>query len=1232
MKQILWVFGIIVMIMLAGTKVTAQTAYEWNFDTDLEGWVIKDGLSGAVLGGILTLQSPGDADPFMTSPDNLNILADQYNQLVVRMQNNSSSGAGQVYFSTTSTPAFNEPMHVDYSPLPNDPGFTEYVIDMGENELWKGTIKQIRFDPGAQGSYDIDFIKIVGPGGSCDLQSITFSAIDEKLITDAPFTVSATASSGLTVELEVASGPATLNGDLVTLTGEPGYVVIAANQPGNDQYCAAPEIHQAFYVRDPSAIVDRTPQVQTEGDQWVATDDLDRTLSVHEDCGDSRPDRYVGLFYFLWHGNHGSTRVKNTSSLLQENPDNPNWGYVGEFHWWGESEDGFYKADDPWVIRRQLAMISAAGVDFIFFDATNNFTYLSSVEEVCKVAQDMRSKGIQTPSIVFVTYNVGKPGVTMNALYDNFYSLGKYEDLWFIWDGKPLLLGDVSDPALREDVKRFFTIKFSWHNSNTTGEPHHWQWNDLYPQNYGWDTDPSIPEQIPVSKASHPVAMIPGRADPTGDSYCNGAQPAFDQYGMTPYTGQGRYLSEQFDHALEVDPEVVMITGWNEWIAQRFVATETNRPMFLGRQLAVGETFFVDSYNQEFNRDIAPMKGGHTDNHYYLMVDYIRKFKGMMAPADFSPATTIAIDGNFAEWQGVTPVFKDYEGDTAHRNFLQFGNQTSYTNTSGRNDIVESRATYDESNLYLYVKTAVELTPYQDTNWMMLFLDVDRNKASGWEGYDYIINREVTSETETTLKKWDGAGWIDVQTIGYALSGSEMEVTVPRSAVMLDQEAPEFYFHWADNPPHLDDISGFFTDGESAPDRRFNYHFGTSMPVVGEQSPYKSLVIPGTIEFEDFDNGGLAVAYADSDIENLGGEYRPGEAVDISTIDAGGFAVSWVNTGEWMEYTAGIEAVGDYSLVIHYGADAGEAALVLSIDGAEENLEIPLPATGGSDQYGSVIVPLALSAGTHLLQVLVEESSTGLRLDRMEFTAENVAYPGNGTGLWRSLWTAKAGGRGWFVDSLCAAVVPVVDTTWTGSPGCGAPEEFWNARWQGKVEPLFSEEYTFYLTSSDISRLWVNGELLIDGWSSGYAGETLSATVILESGQKVSVQVDFGDYLDDASIKLEWSSATQEREVVPQAQLYPEIETGLPEGKYLLPPAIFPNPARDFIQVRSQGEALKQLIVTDLNGRVLYHAPGVFSGLHRISTESWTPGIYFIQMEGADGQLFREKVIIDQWK
>ena len=177
-----------------------------------------------------------------------------------------------------------------------------------------------------------------------------------------------------------------------------------------------------------------------------------------------------------------------------------------------------------------------------------------------------------------------------------------------------------------------------------------------------------------MAKASHPTSNI-------GDSYQNGAQPAFDLYKLTPYASHGRHFAEQWGRVFEVDPRVVMITQWNEWLAQRFEGTATQRPSFLGHQVAVGETYFVDVYNQEYNRDIEPMKDGHTDNHYYLMLGNIRKFKGMTPVTPASPDPEITIDGLFADWTEVLPVFQGCKGDVAHRNFVRYdGNEFKIIN------------------------------------------------------------------------------------------------------------------------------------------------------------------------------------------------------------------------------------------------------------------------------------------------------------------------------------------------------------------------------------------------------------------------------------------------------------------------------------------------------------------------------------------------------------------------
>ncbi len=78
-------------------------------------------------------------------------------------------------------------------------------------------------------------------------QTITFPAIPGHVVGDAPFTLSATASSGLAVTYTVTSGPATLSGNTVTLTGA-GTVVIQATQAGNASYAAATSISQSFIV------------------------------------------------------------------------------------------------------------------------------------------------------------------------------------------------------------------------------------------------------------------------------------------------------------------------------------------------------------------------------------------------------------------------------------------------------------------------------------------------------------------------------------------------------------------------------------------------------------------------------------------------------------------------------------------------------------------------------------------------------------------------------------------------------------------------------------------------------------------------------------------------------------------------------------------------------------------------------------------------------------------------
>jgi len=93
-------------------------------------------------------------------------------------------------------------------------------------------------------------------------------------------------------------------------------------------------------------------------------------------------------------------------------------------------------------------------------------------------------------------------------------------------------------------------------------------------------------------------------------------------------------------------------------------------------------------------------------------------------------------------------------------------------------------------------------------------------------------------------------------------------------------------------------------------------------------------------------------------------------------------------------------------------------------------------------------------------------------------------------------------------------------------------------RWTGKIRPRYSEQYTFTTHSDDGVKLWVNGQLLVDNWSI-HADSPNSGTITLTAGQFYDIVVEYYENGEDgATMVLEWQSASQAREVVPQGQLY----------------------------------------------------------------------------------------------
>lgn len=560
-----------------------------------------------------------------------------------------------------------------------------------------------------------------------------------------------------------------------------------------------------------SAFIHAAELRDTMPDTWVATDARGRTLPLSPEAGTPKQDRTVGIFYFNWHAAFGNKDVHDIAMILKANPSAPVWGPVHAPHYWSEPRFGYYRPDDPWVIRKHVQMLVDAGVDALILDVTNALTYDAEREALCVVLEQMRMEGHRVPKIALFAYANHLPVV--QHLWETFYKPGKHRDLWFHWQGKPLLITPTE--GVSEEMKAFFTLRTSWawtrgHAWFGDGKDK-WPWLDFAPQAPGWHESPNKAECVPVGVSQHATSNI-------GRSYHGSRQP-------TPAecrSGEGLYFDEQWRHALPQQPEFIFITGWNEWVAQRFLSDGTMT--FQGRVLPAGETFFVDLFDPEFSRDIEPMRGGYGDNYYWQMVANIRRYKGARPVPAASPAKTIAIPGDFAQWADVKPVYLDDLHDTTHRDHDGVSGAGRYTNKTGRNDLDTARVNHDATYLYFHITTREPLTPATDADWMILLLDTDQNGQTGRHGHDFRINQTRIPANTASIERWNGQAWESAGSATLQIGAGELHLAVERSVLGFPADKPlGFDFKWTDHIPAAADAIDFLDQGDSAPNARFNY-------------------------------------------------------------------------------------------------------------------------------------------------------------------------------------------------------------------------------------------------------------------------------------------------------------------------------------------------------------------------------------------------------------------------
>lgn len=194
-------------------------------------------------------------------------------------------------------------------------------------------------------------------------------------------------------------------------------------------------------------------------DTWVATDALGRSLPEAGTVPEPRAGRTVAMFYFLWHGAHiqgGPYDIRRILGLdpgAMQRADSGLWGPLHAPHHWGRSIFGYYRTADAGVLRKHAQMLSDAGVDVVVFDVTNQVTYRDDYRALLREWGAMRALGNRTPQVAFLT-PFWDPSKVVRELWRDLYSTGASRELWFEWEGKPLLLADPELVAPRVAMGR----------------------------------------------------------------------------------------------------------------------------------------------------------------------------------------------------------------------------------------------------------------------------------------------------------------------------------------------------------------------------------------------------------------------------------------------------------------------------------------------------------------------------------------------------------------------------------------------------------------------------------------------------------------------------------------------------------------------------------------------------------------------------------------------------------
>ena len=193
----------------------------------------------------------------------------------------------------------------------------------------------------------------------------------------------------------------------------------------------------------------------------------------------------------------------------------------------------------------------------------------------------------------------------------------------------------------------------------------------------------------------------------------------------------------------------------------------------------------------------------------------------------------------------------------------------------------------------------------------------------------------------------------------------------------------------------------FDTRGQTASVGNLNY-FKVTGPVGAAllSTPYggAAAVLPGTLQAENFDNGGEGTAYHDLSTSNDGGLYRT-TAVDItSTSDSGGgYILGWTAAGEWLNYSVNVAAAGTYDVEARVASYGTGGTFHIEVNGTDRTGPLSIPDTGGWQTWVTILkTGMTLSAGPQLWRIVMDSNGSSGSVGNLNYVRVIASQSGGG--------------------------------------------------------------------------------------------------------------------------------------------------------------------------------------------------------------------------------------------